>query len=184
VDSKLEVLFNPGTVALIGATLREGSVGAVITRTLLEKFKGEVYLVNPSYNELLGRKVYKSVLDVPGNVDLAIIVTPAPTVPRIMRECAMKGVRVTIIISGGFSETGESGARLEEEVKENAQGRVRILGPNCIGVYNAFNGLDTFFLPEDRMGRPKPGPLALISQSGAVAGAILDWAARRILVLV
>jgi len=159
--------------------LREGSVGAVITRTLLEKFKGEVYLVNPSYNELLGRKVYKSVLDVPGNVDLAIIVTPAPTVPRIMRECAMKGVRVAIIISGGFSETGESGARLEEEVKENAQDRVRILGPNCIGVYNAFNGLDTFFIPKNRMERPRPGPIALISQSGAVAGAILDWAARR-----
>ena len=179
MDPKLEVLFNPGTVALIGATLREGSVGAVITRTLLEKFKGEVYLVNPSYNELLGRKVYKSVLDVPGNVDLAIIVTPAPTVPRIMRECAMKGVRVAIIISGGFSETGGSGARLEEEVKENAQGRVRILGPNCIGVYNAFNGLDTFFIPKNRMERPRPGPIALISQSGAVAAAILDWAARR-----
>ncbi|KUO82263.1 MAG: CoA-binding protein [Vulcanisaeta sp. JCHS_4] len=179
MDSKLEALFNPGTVALIGATLREGSVGAVITRTLLEKFKGEVYLVNPSYNELLGRKVYKSVLDVPGNVDLAIIVTPAPTVPRIMRECAMKGVRVAIIISGGFSETGGSGARLEEEVKENAQGRVRILGPNCIGVYNAYNGLDTFFVPRNRMERPRPGPIALISQSGAVAGLILDWAARR-----
>jgi len=159
--------------------LREGSVGAVITRTLLEEFRGGVYLVNPSYNELLGRKVYKSVLDVPGNVDLAIIVTPAPTVPRIMRECAMKGVRVAIIISGGFSETGESGARLEEKVKENAQGRVRVLGPNCIGVYNAFNGLDTFFIPKNRMERPRPGPIALISQSGAVAAAILDWAARR-----
>jgi len=96
-----------------------------------------------------------------------------------MRECAMKGVRVAIIISGGFSETGESGARLEEEVKENAQGRVRILGPNCIGVYNAFNGLDTFFIPKNRMERPRPGPIALISQSGAVAAAILDWAARR-----
>ncbi|MFP3215904.1 MAG: CoA-binding protein [Vulcanisaeta sp.] len=179
MDPRLNALFHPRSVAIIGATMREGSVGAVITRTLIERFRGRVYLVNPSYSELFGLAVYRSVLDIPDDVDLAIIVTPAPTVPGIVRECAIKGVKVAIIISGGFSETGESGARLEEEVRASAQGKVRILGPNCIGVYNAFNGLDTFFIPRNRMEKPRPGPIALISQSGAVATAILDWAARR-----
>ncbi|WP_342765555.1 CoA-binding protein [Vulcanisaeta sp. JCM 14467] len=180
----LNYLFNPGSIAVIGATAREGSVGGVITRNLLTKFRGRVYLVNPSYTELLGHRVYRSVLEISGDVDLAVIVTPAPTMPKIMSECVTKGVKAAIIISGGFSEVGEEGAKLEREVKEASQGRVRILGPNCIGVYNAFNGLDTFFIPQGRMERPKPGPIALISQSGAVAAAILDWAARKVLVLV
>jgi acetyl coenzyme A synthetase (ADP forming)-like protein len=179
VSVGLDHLLNPRSVAIIGATAREGSVGGVITRNLLTKFRGRIYLVNPSYNELLGHRVYRSVLEIPDEVDLAVIVTPAPTVPKVMSECVAKGVRVAVIISGGFSEVGEDGTRLEREVKEVAQGRVRILGPNCIGIYNAFNGLDTFFIPQVRMERPRPGPIALISQSGAVAAAILDWAARR-----
>ncbi len=158
----LNYLLNPRSIAIIGATAREGgSVGGVITRNLLTKFRGgRVYLVNPGYNELLGHRVYRSVLEVPDEVDLAVIVTPAPTVPKIMSECVAKGVRVAVIISGGFSEVGEDGAKLEREVKEAAQGRVRILGPNCIGVYNAFNGLDTFFIPQGRMERPRAGPIA------------------------
>ncbi len=153
----LNYLFNPRSIAVIGATAREGSVGGVITRNLLTKFRGRVYLVNPSYTELLGHRVYRSVLEVPDEVDLAVIVTPAPTVTRIINECVAKGVRVAVIISGGFSETGEDGAKLEREVKNAAQSRVRVLGPNCIGVYNAFNGLDTFFIPQDRMERPSRG---------------------------
>lgn len=119
----LNYLLNPRSIAIIGATAREGgSVGGVITRNLLTKFRGRVYLVNPGYNELLGHRVYRSVLEVPDEVDLAVIVTPAPTVPKIMSECVAKGVRVAVIISGGFSEVGEDGgAKLEREVKEAAQ---------------------------------------------------------------
>jgi acetyl coenzyme A synthetase (ADP forming)-like protein len=178
-ESVIDLLFNPKSVAIIGATPRENSVGGVITKNLLTKFKGKVYLINPKYDEVNGIKYYKSVLDIQDEVDLCVVVVPAPAVPKVMEECVKKGVKVAIIISGGFSEVGEVGARLEEEVRRISLGKIRVLGPNCIGVYNAFNGLDTFFLPEDRMGRPKPGPVALISQSGAVAGAILDWAARR-----
>ncbi|WP_054842899.1 CoA-binding protein [Vulcanisaeta distributa] len=124
----LNYLFNPRSIAVIGATAREGSVGGVITRNLLTKFRGgRVYLVNPSYTELLGHRVYRSVLEIPDEVDLAVIVTPAPTVPRIMSECVAKGVRAAIVISGGFSEAGEDGgAKLEKEVKNAAQGRVKI----------------------------------------------------------
>jgi len=179
VGEGLNYLFNPRSIAIIGATAREGSVGGVITSNLLTRFRGRVYLVNPSYTELMGHRVYRSVLEVPDEVDLAVIVTPAPTVPKIINECVAKGVKAAIIISGGFSEAGEDGAKLEGEVRNASQGRVRILGPNCIGVYNAFNGLDTFFIPQGRMERPRPGSIALISQSGAVAAAILDWAARR-----
>ncbi|BDR93034.1 acetate--CoA ligase family protein [Vulcanisaeta souniana] len=179
VASPLDLLFNPKSVAIVGATPRENSVGGVITKNLLTKFKGKVYLVNPKYDEVNGTKYYKSVLDIQDNVDLAVIAVPAPAVLKVTEESIKKGVRVVIIISGGFSEVGEDGAKLEEELRRVVQNHIRVLGPNCIGVYNAFNGLDTFFLPEDRMGRPRPGPVALISQSGAVAGAILDWAARR-----
>ncbi|WP_069806926.1 acetate--CoA ligase family protein [Vulcanisaeta thermophila] len=175
----LDELINPRSVAIIGATDREGSVGFEITRNLVTKFKGNIYLVNPSKGEIMGLKVYRSIEEVPHGVDLSIIVTPAHTVPEIISQCVNKGVKAAIIISGGFSEVGEEGARLEREVLRRAQGRLRILGPNCIGVYNAYNGLDTFFINPQRMERPKPGPIALISQSGAVAAAILDWAARR-----
>ncbi len=89
----LNYLFNPRSIAIIGATAREGSVGSVITRNLLTKFRGRVYLVNPSYTELMGHRVYRSVLEVPGEVDLAVIVTPAPTVPKIINECVAKASR-------------------------------------------------------------------------------------------
>ncbi|GGP21345.1 CoA-binding protein [Thermocladium modestius] len=176
--SGVEALIHPSSVAVVGATPRRDSIGNVITLNLTSKFRGTVYLVNPRYSEINGVRAYPSIKDIGQPIDLAVIAVPAPLVPSVMREAAEAGVRAAIIISGGFSEVGESGAKLEEEVRL-AKGRVRVLGPNCIGVYNASTGLDTFFLPEDRMGRPRPGPIALISQSGAVAGAILDWAARR-----
>ncbi|MFB6489866.1 MAG: acetate--CoA ligase family protein [Thermoproteus sp. AZ2] len=179
MNSGLDALLNPRSIAIIGATDREGSVGAVITKNILTKYPGKIYLVNPSRNELMGRGVYKSILNVEDDVDLAIIVTPAQIVPKIMRECVTKGVKAAIIISGGFSESGDDGVKLENEIRNEALGKIRILGPNCIGVFNAFTGLDTFFISSTRMGRPRPGPIALISQSGAVAAAILDWAARR-----
>ena len=176
----LAPLFSPSSVAVIGATPKEGHVGYVIFSNLTRKFKGKVYPVNPKYQEINGVKCYKSVLDIEDQVDLAVIAVPAPVVPQVVSEAVKKGVKAMIIISGGFSEVGDEGARLEGEVRKIIEGSgVRVLGPNCIGVYNAYNGLDTFFLPEDRMGRPSKGPIALISQSGAVAAAILDWAARR-----
>ena len=177
-EDNINALINPSSVAVIGATPRRDSIGNIITINLAKKYKGKLYLVNPKYTDINGIKVYPSIKEIGDSIDLAIIVVPAPLVPSVMREVSEAGTKAAIIISGGFSEVGEEGARLEEEVKK-AAGKVRILGPNCIGIYNASMGLDTFFLPEERMGRPRPGPLALISQSGAVAGSILDWAARR-----
>lgn len=181
-DAGLEPLLSPKSVALVGASPKQASVGYVILENLLNRFKGVAYFVNPKYDtvEIAGRQVkfYKSLSEIPEPVDLVVIAVPAQVVPQVLEEAGKRGVKAAVIISSGFAEVGNKD--LEDEVK--AIGKmygIRILGPNCLGVYNAFNGLDTVFLPTDRAGRPPAGPLALISQSGAVAASIMDWAARR-----
>lgn len=178
----LSKLLDPESVAVAGASPKQGSVGYVILENLVNRFRKKVFPINPKYDEveLWGRviKFYKSISEVPDPVDVVVIATPAPTVPKVLEEAGIKGVKAAVIISSGFSEAGN--AELENWVKAVAkQYGVRVLGPNCIGVYNAYSGFDTVFLPAERAGRPPPGPLALISQSGAVAAAIMDWAARR-----
>ncbi|MCC6020054.1 MAG: acetate--CoA ligase family protein [Thermoproteaceae archaeon] len=178
----LKKLLYPSSVAVIGASPKPGSVGYVVLENLLSRFKGAVYPVNPKYDEveLWGRKVkfFKSVLDVQEPVDVAVIATPAPTVPKVLDEAGRKGVAAAIVLSGGFAEAGN--AALEEQVVAVArQYGIKVLGPNCIGLFNAFADFDTVFLSSERAGRPPRGPLALISQSGAVTAAIMDWAARR-----
>ncbi len=176
---KLEAFFNPGSVAIIGATPKEGKVGRVIVENFKKRFKGKIYPINPKYNEVLGLKCYPTVKDVPNEIDLAVIVVPAPIVPRVLRDCGEKKVKAAIIISGGFRETGtEEGRRLEEEViKISREYGVRIIGPNCLGVYDNWSGVDTFFLPDEKMMRPPRGGVSFISQSGAFASALLDWMA-------
>ncbi|ACB40558.1 acetate--CoA ligase family protein [Pyrobaculum neutrophilum] len=175
-------LLDPQSVALVGASPKPGTVGYVILENLVTRFRGAVYPVNPKYDEveLWGRKLkfYKSVSEIDATVDVVVVATPAPTVPSIVEEAGRRGIPAAVVISSGFAEAGNQ--ELEQRLASAArQYGVRLLGPNCIGVYNAFSNFDTLFLPLDRAGRPPPGPLALISQSGAVAAAIMDWAARR-----
>ncbi len=178
-SSGMEAFFNPRSVAIIGATPKEGKVGRVIVENFKRRFKGRIYPINPKYEEILGLKCYPSVKDVPGEVDLAVIVVPAPIVPRILRDCGEKGVKAVIIISGGFRETGtDEGRRLEEEVVEiSREYGIRVIGPNCIGIYDNWSGVDTYFLPDKKMKRPPRGSISFISQSGAFASALLDWMA-------
>lgn len=166
----------------MGASPKRGTVGYVILENLVRRFGGRVYAVNPKYQEeeLWNRRIrfYKSLEEVEEQIDAVVVATPAPTVPRVLEEAGKRGVKAAIVISGGFAEVGNE--ELESWVKAVArQYSIRLLGPNCIGVYNAFSGFDTVFLPSDRAGRPPAGPIALISQSGAVAAAIMDWASRR-----
>ena len=132
----LDAIFRPETVALIGATDKAGSVGRTVMRNLINNpFGGTIYPVNPTRPNVLGIKTYPSVSELPEQVDLAVIVSPAPTVPGIVRECAEAGVEGAIVISAGFKETGEEGAELERQVLEEARrGRIRVIGPNCLGV--------------------------------------------------
>lgn len=173
----LDKFFNPRSVVIIGATPKEGKVGRVILENFVKRFKGEIYPVNPNYDEILGLKTYRRVADIPSTPDLAVIAIPAPQVPEVMKELGEKGVKAAIIISGGFSETGtEEGRRLESKVKKIAETYgIRVIGPNCIGVFDNYSGVDTFFLPEEKMKRPPKGHVAFISQSGAFASALMDW---------
>ncbi len=171
--------FSPKSIAVIGASIKRGTVGRAIMENLKERFKGRVYPVNVKYDEVLGLKCYKSVLEIPETPDLVVVAVPARVVPSVLEECGRKGVRAAIVISAGFKEVGEEGAKREEElVKVARKWSMRIIGPNCLGVYDAHSGLDTIFNPNDRQAKPGPGSVALISQSGALGAAILDWLAE------
>lgn len=169
----LDAIFSPRTVALIGATEREGSVGRTILWNLItNSFGGTVFPVNPKRSAVLGIKAYPTVGDVPDQVDLAVIVTPAPTVPGIIRESVQAGVKGAIVISAGFKEIGQAGAELERQVLAEARkGQMRVIGPNCLGVMSPVTGLNATFA--NAMARP--GSVGFISQSGALCTAILDW---------
>lgn len=176
MKSDLEPFFNPKTVAIVGASARKASVGGVIFRNFLKPaFKGVVYPINPRAIDVLGIKSFDRVSAIPGPVDLTVIAVPAEIVPKIMLDCEKKGVKAIIIISGGFKETGPEGAYLEQQVIEIAgRSDMRVIGPNCVGIFDTNTGVDTTFLPASRMGRPKKGYISFISQSGAFAAAILD----------
>jgi len=174
--SSINVFFYPETVALIGASGKPGAFSHEMLRNLVTRFKGKVYAVNPKYKEILGVPSYPSILDIPDPVDLAVIAVRAQRVPQALEEAGKKGVRGAIIVAGGFAEAGEEGERLQEAVVSIAKRYgVRIVGPNCIGVYNAVNGLDTFFLPPEKMRRPPKGYIAVVSQSGAYLTTMMDW---------
>ncbi len=175
----LQKFFTPKTVAIIGASATPGNVGNILFRNFISgKFKGRAYPVNPKYKEILGRKCYKSVKELPEKIDLAVIAIPAPAVPKVVRECAEVGIKNIVILSGGFKETGPEGAKLEEEVVRIArENNIKIIGPNCVGIYDSRSGVDTLFLPTTRLRRAKPGGLAFLSQSGAFLASIMDLAA-------
>ena len=166
----LDSLFKPKSIALIGAAHTEEKLGGVILKNLL-KFKGKVYPVNPKYSELMGLKAYPSARDIPESVDLAIIMRPAAEVPEILRELAGR-TKSVIIASSGFAEIGENELQ-DEVIKTGKEIGVRILGPNCMGIYNPSHRLDTFFLPDERLKRPKKGNVAVVSQSGAILSCLL-----------
>ena len=174
VTLNLDKIFNPQNVAIIGASDVEGSVGYALVKNFTQLgYAGKVYLVNIRKPEILGVKTYKTVDQIPEPVDLAIIATPAKTVPDVMDECGRAKVKGVIIVSGGFKETGPEGKALEEKILEVAKKYdIRVVGPNCIGIIHPKINLNATFL--DKM--PKPGNIAFLSQSGALGSAILDLA--------
>jgi acetyl coenzyme A synthetase (ADP forming)-like protein len=178
---ELDSFFKPAAVAVIGASREPRKFGHVIYKNFIEsEFAGKTYPINPKAENILGFKAYPTLLNVPGDVDLAIIAVPAPIVPSAIDECLSKKVKAAVIISGGFREIGEKGEKLELEIKKKIEGsNLRIIGPNCIGVYDPANHVDTLFLPRYRLRRPKLGEIAFISQSGAFGSAVLDWAASQ-----
>jgi acetyltransferase len=175
-ERQLDAIFAPRNVAVIGATDKAGSVGRTILWNLISSpFGGAVFPINPLRPSVLGVKAYPKIAAVPDAVDLAVIVTPAPAVPGIVRECVDAGAKGAIIISAGFKETGEGGAALEREILEEARrGSMRLVGPNCLGVMSPVTGINATFA--SKMARP--GNVGFISQSGALCTAVLDWSFR------
>jgi len=171
--------FDPKSVAIIGASRDPAKPGHVIFRNFLEgTFKGSVYPVNPRARELFGQPCYKSVLDIPAKIDLAVIIVPAPAVPQVLEECGRAGIKATVIISAGFKEVGNT--RLENRVKSIAERHnIRIIGVNCIGIYDPYSGVDTIFNPRYKLERPEKGSISFITQSGALGTVVLDWMAMK-----
>lgn len=172
----LDVFFKPRAIAVIGASETEGSVGRSILWNLISNpFGGAVFPVNPKRASVLGIRSYPAIGDIPEGVDLAVIATPAPTVPEVVRECATASVKAAIIISAGFKECGPAGVRLEAEILEDArQSRMRVIGPNCLGLMSPLTGLNATFAGA----MARPGSVGFISQSGALCTAVLDWSLR------
>jgi acetyltransferase len=169
----LDAIFSPRNVAVVGASEREGTVGRTLIWNLISHpFGGTVYPVNPNRSNVLGVHAYPSVADVPVPIDLAVIATPARTVPGIIEECIQAGAKGAIVISAGFKEIGEEGAKLERQILEKAKrAKMRIIGPNCLGVMSPITGLNATFAK----GMAHRGNVGFISQSGALLTAILDW---------
>jgi acetyl coenzyme A synthetase (ADP forming)-like protein len=170
--------FNAQTIAVIGASRERGKIGNVVfTNFLRPGFSGKVYPVNPNADEILGRKCYAAVKDIPDAVELAVIAVPAPFVPKVLDDCGKNGIRHAVIITSGFRESGNQ--KLDDELRKALErNKILAVGPNCLGVYNGANGMDTLFLPPDRLLRPKLGGISFISQSGALSSAALDLAAQ------
>ncbi len=170
-------LFSPKSLAVIGASRNPAKVGHTVLRNIVESgYKGRVYPVNPKADEILGLKCYKSVLDIPDDVDLAVITVPAQIVLDVAKECGEKGVKYLVVISAGFKEIGGEGVDREKElINIGRKYGMRILGPNCLGFIDTFTPLNATFAAV----MPKKGRIAFISQSGALITAILDWSIRR-----
>ncbi len=169
----LDPLFRPQAVAVVGASATPGSVGSIIMRNLMENpFGGAVYPVNPKRKAVHGVHCYPSLAAVPERVDLAVVATPAVGVPAVMEECVAHGARSAIIISAGFAELGAEGQALQQRVRQVTRGKMRVIGPNCLGVLHPPSNLNASFAA----GMAKPGHVALLSQSGAICTSVLDWA--------
>ena len=175
-QTSLKAIFHPRSVAIIGATEKPASVGRTLMRNLLEQPSGAtIFPVNPSRNNVLGIRCYPNVAAIGEPVDLAVVITPAETVPAVLQECADAGVGGAIVISAGFAEHGAEGLEREKKIRKVlASGKLRMIGPNCLGVMNPRTGLNATFAQANAL----PGNLAFLSQSGALCTAILDWSRR------
>lgn len=172
----LESLFMPRSVAVVGATDREGTVGrSILTNLQASRFPLRLFAISPTHSEVRGIQTHKRIGDIPEAIDLALIVTPAQTVAQIVGECVDAGVKSAVVISAGFREQGRDGAILEDEIQKHLRrGSLRLIGPNCMGFMNPTIGLNATFAKL----MPQKGSVAFLSQSGALQTAILDWSLK------
>jgi len=173
IVEQLDPIFKPKSIAILGASDRPGKWGyRMLERPLNTGFSGTIYPVNPTKDEILGLRAYRSILDIPDQIDLVVMTVPASTTPELMRECLKKGVKGAILIPGGFAEAGNKGKALENEVLSIARvGKIRFVGPNCMGIWSSAGNLNLCF---DQA--PKGGAVAFVSQSGTFGGYLSEIA--------
>jgi 3-hydroxypropionyl-CoA synthetase (ADP-forming) len=176
----LDAFFNARSVALIGASATPGKIGNCVFDSLIShEYRGKVYPVNPERSEVMGVKTYPTIDSLPEAVDLVVVTVALTLVPELLTQCVQKGIHNMVIISGGGKELGEQYRELEATISHMARELdIRIIGPNCIGTFDGNSRLDTFFQVKERLARPPHGPLAVVTQSGTVGGALLEMAER------
>ncbi len=174
MPDSLKYFFNPQGIAVIGASSDPAKLSHGVVRNLKEHgYAGPIYPVNPKGGEILGLTVYPGIADVPGPLDLAVVMTPAPAVPQTLEQCGQRGIKVVIVITGGFREAGPEGAALEQSLKPIVERYgMRMIGPNCVGVMDTALPLDTTFITD----MPPRGHIGFASHSGAICGGTTDWA--------
>jgi acetyl coenzyme A synthetase (ADP forming)-like protein len=174
----LKYIFEPRSIAVVGASPTPTKVGAVVMKNLIEgKFGGKIYPINPKYEKIGQLTCYPSVIDVKEKIDCAIIAIPAPSVPEVLEQCGKKGIKGVIILSGGFGEVGNKD--LEKQVKDIADKySIAVIGPNCLGILNPYERVDSIFLPMYKLKRPRPGGISFLTQSGATGTCVVDLAAQ------
>lgn len=177
-SSHMETFFTPQSIALVGASATPGKIGhSVLDSLTRHEYKGTVYPINPKQESIMGIKCHKSIADIPGDVDLAVVCVDLSVTAPVLEDCAKKGVHSVVIVSGGGKELGGERAAHEARIKELSQRhKIRIIGPNCIGMFNAANRLDCAFQGQARMVRARLGPVALLSQSGTMGISFLETA--------
>ncbi len=174
----LRYIFRPNSIAIVGASGSPAKVGAVVLKNLIEgNYSGRIYPINPKYEELMGLKCHPTVNAVKGKIDCAIIATPAQFVPKILEQCGKKKIRGVVVLSGGFAEVGN--VELEKQLKKTADRHdIAVIGPNCLGILNPYQRVDSIFLPMYKLKRPRPGGISFVTQSGATGTCVVDLAAK------
>jgi acyl-CoA synthetase (NDP forming) len=175
MTARLENFFNVKSFCVVGASTTPNKPGNVVAYNFINSFPGKTYLVNPRGGELYGKKLYPSILDVEDEIDAACIIVPAKYAPQALEQCGEKGIKNIIVTTGGFSEIGEEGIVLQNQMYEIMKKyNLNVIGPNCLGIYSPALGIDTMFLPDSKLKRPKSGPVSIFTQSGAFGAAFID----------
>jgi acetyl coenzyme A synthetase (ADP forming)-like protein len=171
----MKSFFSPSTVAIVGASATPGKIGYEIVKNIKESHKGTIFPVNPAQSNILGWKCYPQISSIPQPVDLAIVVVPPRVSVSVLEECGQKKITSVVVVSGGFRESGNS--QLQEKLVTIAKKYdMRIIGPNCIGIFNGVTGLNTFF--QTQIDLPGPGKVSIMTQSGALGISLLEWLAH------
>jgi acyl-CoA synthetase (NDP forming) len=179
MTTKLEKFFNAESFCVVGASTTENKPGNVVAYNFVHSFPGKTFLVNPKGGELFGKKLHKSVLEIEDEIEAACIIVPARFAPQALEQCGKKGIKNIIITTGGFSEIGEEGELLQKQMLQiMKEYEIKVVGPNCLGLFSPDLGYDTMFLPESRLKRPKTGPVSIFTQSGAFGAAFIDQLSR------